>query len=114
MSMRNFDMNRWDGLAAIYCLGGSFTAYISAMVISIVAKSEDVFAAVVLFDTAFYIVLAGGLLLIAGAALLYTNSNAAKTASVEVHPQTRTFIIGLFVLTLISIVLYAIIPNFVG
>jgi hypothetical protein len=43
MSMRNFDMNRLDGLASIYCIGGSFTAFISAMVISIVAKSEGVF-----------------------------------------------------------------------
>ena len=113
MSMRNFDMNRLDGLAAIYCLGGSFTAYISAMVISIVAKSEGLLARVVLLDTAFYIVLVGGLLLIAGAVLFYFNSKAASETGVEMDSSTRNTIIGLFVLTLLSVVLYAIIPNVV-
>ena len=113
MSMRNFDMNRLDGLAAIYCFGGAFTAYISAMIISIVAKSEGVFARVVLLDTAFYIVIAGGVLLILGAVLSYTNSKAAQEAGIEMDPSTRNFTIGLFVLTLVSIILYAIIPNVV-
>ncbi len=113
MSMRNFDMNRLDGLAAIYCLGGSFTAFISAMVISIVAKSESIFDAVVLLDTAFYIVLVGGLLLIAGAVLSFLNSNAAQAAGIETDPTARMIIIGLFVLTLVSTILYALIPNLV-
>ena len=113
MSMRNFDMNRLDGLLAIYCLGGSFTAFISAMVIGIVAKSENIFDQVVLYDTAFYIVLAGGLLLIAGAVLSYLNSNAAQAAGVVTDSKARTIIIGLFVLTLISTILYALVPNLV-
>ena len=113
MSMRNFDMNRLDGLLAIYCLGGSFTAFISAMVIGIVAKSESIFDQVVLYDTAFYIVLAGGLLLILGAVLSYMNSNAAKAAGVETNSTTRNIVIGLFALTLVSAVLYTLVPNLV-
>lgn len=113
MSMRNFDMNRLDGLAAIYCLGGSFTAYISAMVISIVAKSEGLSDRVVLLDTAFYIVLVGSLLLVAGAVLFYLNSKAAKEAGIEMESNVRNTIIGFFVLTLLSTVLYAIVPTFV-
>jgi len=113
MSMRNFDMNRLDGLAAIYCLGGSFTANISAMVISIVAKSEGVYTAVTLYDTALYIVIAGGILLILGAVLSYMNSTAAQAAGVETNSTTRNIVVGLFALTLLSAVLYALIPNVV-
>ena len=113
MSMRNFDMNRLDGLAAIYCLGGAFTAFISAMIISIVAKSESIFDQVVLYDTAFYIILAGALLLITGTVLFYLNSNAAQAAGVQTDPKARTIIIGLFVLTLLSTILYALVPNLV-
>jgi hypothetical protein len=86
----------------------------ASMIISIVGKSEDPFAAVVLFDTAFYLVLAGALCLIAGVVLLLLNSNAAAKSGTMMDPNVRMFIIGLFVLTLLSLVLYAIVPNLVG
>ncbi|MFW9992568.1 MAG: hypothetical protein ACFFD4_11025 [Candidatus Odinarchaeota archaeon] len=113
MAMRNFDLTRIDGLLGIYLLGGAFVAFISSMVISIVGKSEDVFVAVVLFDTAFYIILAGALLLVAGVILLLLNSQAAASSSVTTAENTRLAIIGLLVLTLVSAILYVVVPNFV-
>ena len=113
MSKRNFDLARTDGLVGIYLLGASFALYIASMIISIVANSEGVGAAVTLFDTAFYLVLAGGLCLVAGFVLLALNSQAAASSGKTMDSSTRMIVIGLIVVTLVSIILYAVIPNVV-
>ena len=113
MSLRNFDLSKLNGLLGIYFLGSAAMAYVSSMVISIVAKSESVFTQVVLYDTAFYIVVVGGLFLVAGVILLYLNSQEAATAGITTPPKERNLIVGLLVLTLVTIVLYAVVPTIV-
>ena len=113
MSMRNFDLTRIDGLLGIYLLGASFALYVASMIISIVAKSESLLVAVVLLDTAFWLVLSGGVCLVVGAILLLLNSNTAAASGIKMDSSTRNLVVGLFVLTLISIILYAVVPNFV-
>ena len=113
MALRNFDLTRIDGLLGIYLLGATFALYIASMIISIVGHSEGPLVAVVLFDTAFYLVLAGAICLVLGMVLLLVNSNAAAKSGVKMDSNERLFIVGLIVLTLISLVLYAIIPNVV-
>ena len=111
MPKRNFDLTRIDGVLGVYLLGATFMAYMSSMVISIVAKSEGVFAAVVLFDTAFYIVLAGAVCLIAGVVLLVLNSQAAENLGVKSDSNTILFVTGMMALTFVSLILYAVVPN---
>ena len=113
MAKRNFDLTRIDGLIGIYLLGATFALYIASMVISIVANSEDLYTRVTLFDTAFYLVLVGGLCLVAGFVLLALNSQAAMSSGKTMDSSTRMIVMGLIVLTLVSIILYAVIPNVV-
>jgi hypothetical protein len=94
MSLRNFDLTRIDGLLRIYLLGTTFALYMASIIISIVAKSEDPPVAVVLFDTAFWLVLSGALCLIEGMILLLLNSNAAAKLGTKMDPNERLFIIG--------------------
>ncbi len=114
MALRNFDLTRIDGLLGIYLLGATFALYIASMVISIVGKSEGPLVAVVLFDTAFYLVLVGAFCLVAGMVLLLLNSQAAGKAGTTMDSNERLFIVGLIVLTLVSLVLYAVVPTFIG
>lgn len=113
MPKRNFDLTRIDGLVGIYLLGAAFALYIASMIISIVANSEGALAAVVLFDTAFYLVLAGVVCLVAGFVLLGFNSQAAASSGKTMDSSPTMIILGLIVLTLVSIILYAVIPNVV-
>ena len=65
-------------------------------------------------NTAFYIVLVGGLMLVAGYVLLYLNSKDADVAGITTDAKTRNLVVGLSILTIFSVVLYAIVPNLVG
>ncbi|MFX0124985.1 MAG: hypothetical protein ACFFAE_15240 [Candidatus Hodarchaeota archaeon] len=113
MMMRNFDLSRVDGLIGIYLLGATFSLYIASMVISIVAKSESLSSAVVLLDTAFYLVLVGAISLVVSVVLLVVNSQAAGKTGMIMDPNTRLVVVGLFILTMVSLVLYAVVPTFV-
>jgi len=113
MSMRNFDLKRWDGLAMIFGFGATFSLYIAAMIISIIATSEGIYTQVVLYDTAFYLVISGALMLIVSIVLMYNNSTAANSAGIVMDSSIRNVVLGLFLLTILSMVLYGTIPNFV-
>lgn len=111
--MMNFDLKRTDGLIGIYLLGMTFALYIASMIISIVGNQSAADVAVVLFDVAFWLVLVGAIILVLGVGLLGLNMRAAASSGIKMDPNARMIVIGLIVLTFVSLFLYMIVPMLV-
>ncbi len=104
MVFKNFDLSRLSGLFGLYFLGSTFALFMARMIISMSGNSwMGTDTAVTLFETAFYITIAGSITLIIGIVLLYLNSQAAEMEKIPENPTIRINVMILFAITVISI-----------
>lgn len=104
MAFKNFDLSRLSGLFGLYFLGSTFALFIARMIISMSGNSwMGTGTAVTLFETAFYITIAGCVTLIIGIVLLYLNSQTAEMENIPDNPTIRNSVMILFAITIISI-----------